>query len=278
MGFGGKGANQCAMTAKLGAKTAMVAKVGYDTFGEGFLKKFRELGVDTGHCSSTSEAMTGAAPICVDETGQNSVVIVPGANLLLSEADLEAAEEVISKSKVIICQLEIDPKVTLSALKMARKHKVMTILNPAPAVHLEADFLTNTDVFCPNETETEILTGISIRTVEEAKAASEEMLRRGCNNVIITLGGLGCVVAQAGFSEVVHVSAPSVTVVDSTGAGDAFIGSLAYFLSVAPGLGLVESARRAVQIASISVQHPGTMASFPTRSELPDTLLQETSS
>ncbi|WAR18888.1 RBSK-like protein [Mya arenaria] len=262
MGFGGKGANQCVMTAKLGAKTAMVGKVGKDTFGEDFLKNFNNLGVDTTHCCTTAEVMTGAAPICVDETGQNSIVIVPGANLLLSEADLAAAELVIAGSKVVVCQLEINPDVTLAALKMAKQHKVRTILNPAPAIPLKHEFFENTDIICPNETE----------SVDDAKRACKELQARGCGSVVVTLGAQGLLVSVEKDAPPTHVPAPSVHVVDTTGAGDSFIGALAFFLSTRPDLGLVESCRRAVQIASISVQAPGTQTSFPTRSQLPQEL------
>ncbi|XP_060552419.1 ribokinase-like isoform X1 [Ruditapes philippinarum] len=269
MGFGGKGANQCVMTAKLGAKSAMISKVGKDTFGDGHIKNFKDVGICTDYVYTTTEASTGAAPICVNESGQNSIVIIPGANLLLDEHDLVSAEKVISGSKVMLCQLEINPKITLEALKMGRKHGVQTILNPAPAIPLDKEFYSYTDVLCPNESEAELLLGIPVKTIDDAKLAARKLHDVGCRDVIVTLGEMGCVVMEGNTSNVVHLPAPKVEALDTTGAGDSFIGSLAYFLATRPELGLVESARRAIQIASVSVQHAGTQTSYPTKSQLP---------
>lgn len=272
MGFGGKGANQCVMAAKLGAKTAMVSKVGKDTFGDGHIKNFMDQGINIDYVFSTNESSTGAAPICVDETGQNSIVIVPGANLLLNSDDLGKAEEMISKAKVVICQLEIDPDITLAALKMARKHKVKTVFNPAPAVPLGKEFYQFSDIICPNETETEILTGCRVIDRDTAGVAAETLQKSGCHDVIITMGEMGAVVKEEGVDGITHICPPIMEAYDTTGAGDAFIGSLAYFLATRPDLDLQECARRAVMIASESVKHPGTQTSFPKQSDLPKNL------
>ncbi|XP_045163460.2 ribokinase-like [Mercenaria mercenaria] len=269
MGFGGKGANQCVMSAKLGAKTAMISKVGKDTFGDGHIKNFKEFGICTDYVYTTTEASTGAAPICVNESGQNSIVIIPGANLLLDEADLATAEKIISKSKVMLCQLEINPKITMEALKIGRRHGVQTVLNPAPAIPLNKEFFTYTDILCPNESEAELLIGSPVKTVEDAKGAAKKLHDLGCCDVIVTLGEIGCVVLEGKTTDVIHLPAPKVEALDTTGAGDSFIGSLAFYLATRPELGLVESARRAIKIASVSVQHAGTQTSYPTRSQLP---------
>lgn len=268
MGFGGKGANQCVMTAKLGAKTAMIAKVGKDTFGDGHIKNFQNVGICTDYVYSTSEASTGAAPISVDDNGQNAIVIIPGANLLLDETDLQNAEGVIARSKVMLCQLEISPNITLAALKMGRKHGVQTVLNPAPAIPLDKEFFTYSDLICPNESESELLTGIPVKTVDDAKSAAKKLCEMGCRNVIVTLGEMGCVVLENKSNDVVHIPATKVEPLDTTGAGDCFIGSLAFYLAARPELGLVESAKRAVQIASVSVLYPGTQTSFPDKGQL----------
>lgn len=274
MGFGGKGANQCVMCARLGARTAMVAKVGKDTFGDGFLKQFTTDNINTDHVSTTDQAMTGAAPICVEESGQNSIVIVPGANLLLDEGDLQWAESLIQGSKVIVCQLEVAPQVTLAALKMARKLGVRTIFNPAPAIQLDPEFYKYTDVICPNESEAEILTGIQVKTPDDATRAVKLLLSSGCSSVIVTLGHMGCVVAAPGSADIIHIPAPTVKVVDTTGAGDSFIGALALFLSTRPDLDFVECARRSVAVASTSVQREGTQTSYLTRDQMPPEIFQ----
>ncbi|KAL4237952.1 hypothetical protein ACF0H5_002662 [Mactra antiquata] len=253
MGYGGKGANQCVMASKLGASTAMISKVGKDTFGDGFIKNFQDLGVNT---------------------AQNSIVIVPGANLLLNSDDLSKAESFIQTSKVVVCQLEIDPVISLAALKVARQQgSVKTVFNPAPALpSLDKEFYMNCDVIVPNETEAEILTGLPVQTVEEADIAAKRLRELGCKNVIVTLGSNGCIVLEQSSDGIIHLPAPSVNAVDTTGAGDSFIGSLAYFMSKRPDLSLTECARRAIQIASVSVQYPGTQTSFPTQDKLPEQL------
>ncbi|KAK3576330.1 hypothetical protein CHS0354_039736 [Potamilus streckersoni] len=274
MGFGGKGANQCVMAARLGAKAAMVAKVGADTFGENFIKNFKDNGINRDFVTVTDQSTTGVAPICVEEAGQNSIVIVPGANLLLSEEDVYAAKSLITSSKVVICQLEINPQTTLAALKLAKKFGVLTIFNPAPGLaNLDTEFYTYSDIICPNETEAEILTGLPVKSIEDAKMAANILLKRGCGKVIITLGEQGSVIATTDTSEVKHVPAQKVKVVDTTGAGDAFIGSLAFYLAENPHLGLEESVRRATILAGISVQSPGTQTSMPWASELDPKIL-----
>lgn len=272
VGFGGKGANQCVTAARLKAKTAMISKVGKDLFGDNTIQNFKDNGINTDYVFSTDKAMTGAAPICVDETGQNSIVIVPGANLLLSEQDLMSAESLVSSSKVVVCQLEISIGMSLLALKMAKKHNIKTIFNPAPAVpELDPEFYKVSDIFCPNETEAEILTGCPVKSAEDAKVAAAELLKRGCGNVVVTLGEMGALLAQS-TGETTLIPAPKVKATDSTGAGDSFIGSLAFYISTRPELSLEESVRRAVQIASVSVQKPGTQTSYPLRDELPQEL------
>ncbi|XP_069117064.1 ribokinase-like [Argopecten irradians] len=269
IGFGGKGANQCVVAARLGAKTAMVAKLGDDTFGKDYIQNFKDNQVMIDHVEVTSEAGTGVAPICVNEQGQNSIVIVAGANLLLSEDDVAAAEAIVKESKIIICQLEISPKSTLAALKLAKRHKVRSIFNPAPAQSgLSSEFFTECDIFCANETEAEILTGLPVKNKDDACKASLALLDKGCEVVILTLGQMGSVFASKEHQTPSHVPAKPVTAVDTTGAGDAFVGALAYYLSNMPSLTLEEVIKRSTVIASISVQSPGTQTSFPWKKDL----------
>ncbi len=269
MGFGGKGANQAVMAAKLGADVTMITKLGRDVFGENTLKNFQRFGVATQHVHFTDEAFSGVAPIAVDPDGGNSIIIVTGANDLLTPADVEAARSDIAASRVLVCQLEIPLAPNLAALRLARSEGVMTIFNPAPArPELPAEIYRLSDIFCPNETETQLLTGMPVTTLEEAEAAARELLARGAGAVILTLGQRGSLVVTPDTAQ--HVPAQAVQAVDSTGAGDAYVGSLAYFLGL--DTPLLDATQRAGAIATRSVLKPGTQTSFPSRDEVQDLL------
>lgn len=271
LGYGGKGANQAVMAAKLGGRVNMVSKLGQDVFGDGTMENFRRWNVDTSYVFTTDAAFSGVAPIMVDDEGRNSIVIVTGANDLLSAQELEQARPAIAGSAVLACQLELPVETTLQALRMARAEGVRTVLNPAPArADLPAELLARSDVLCPNQGEAALLTGMAVETVDSAAVAAQELIDRGAGSVVITLGEQGALVAEAG--RVVHVPGVPVPVTDTTGAGDAFVGALSYFLSA--GCSLHASAVRAVAIAGRSVQGRGTQTSFPDRSDLPDDLFE----
>jgi len=270
MGFGGKGANQAVMAAKLGGDVSVVTKLGRDMFGENTLKNFQAWGIDTRFVFFTDQAFSGVAPIAVDPEGHNAIIIVTGANDLLTVEEIESARPVIANAQVVVCQLEIPLEITLAALRIARQEGVTTIFNPAPArPELPDELYRLSDIFCPNESETELLTGLPVTTLEEAERAARILMDRGAGAVILTLGERGSLLVNAQGST--YVSAPSVRAVDTTGAGDAFIGSLAYFL--AAGKSLAEAMRRANYIAAVSVQASGTQTSFPTADQLPPELL-----
>jgi len=266
MGYGGKGANQAVMAAKLGAEVTMVCKLGRDIFGEGTLENFRSLGVDTTHVSFTDEAFSGVAPIAVDPDGRNSIIIVTGANDLLSVDDLERARSAIAASDVLICQLELPVETSLAALRIAREEGVRTIFNPAPAREkLPEELYRLSAVLCPNEPETELLTG-----TPAGEAAARELLARGPGSIVLTLGERGCLVVEG--ETAVELTVEQVHAVDTTGAGDAFVGALATFL--AAELPLADAADRANAIAARSVQSRGTQTSFPSAADLPAGLLR----
>jgi ribokinase len=270
MGFGGKGANQAVMAAKLGGEVAMITKLGRDPFGENTLKNYESFGIDTRHVLFTDRAFSGVAPISVDPQGRNSIVIVTGANDLLTVEEIEAARHVIAASSILVCQLEIPLEITLAGLRVARQEGVRTIFNPAPArPELPSEVYGLSDVFCPNETETELLTGLPVSTLAQAEDAARVLLGRGPQSVILTLGERGALLVSGGRS--LHVPSVSVKSVDSTGAGDAFVGSLAYFMAC--GKTLEEAVLRSNRIAAISVQAPGTQTSFPSARDLPPELL-----
>ncbi|XP_003908493.1 ribokinase isoform X2 [Papio anubis] len=273
IGFGGKGANQCVQAARLGATTSMVCKVGKDSFGNDYIENLKQNDISTEFTYQTKDAATGTASIIVNNEGQNIIVIVAGANLLLNTEDLRAAANVISRAKVMVCQLEITPATSLEALTMAHRSGVKTLFNPAPAIaDLDPRFYTLSDVFCCNESEAEILTGLTVNSAADAGEAALVLLRRGCQVVIITLGAEGCVVLSQTEPEPKHIPTEKVKAVDTTGAGDSFVGALAFYLAYYPNLSLEDMLKRSNFIAAVSVQAAGTQSSYPYKKDLPLTL------
>jgi ribokinase len=259
------------MAAKLGGEVAMVTKLGQDIFGENTVKNFQAWGIDTRHVLFTDQAFSGVAPIAVDQDGHNAIIIVTGANDLLTPEEVEVARPVIADAQMLVCQLEIPVDITLAALRIARQEGVTTIFNPAPArPSLPEELYQLSDIFCPNESETELLTNLPVNSREEAETAARVLLERGAGKVILTLGERGSLLVTA--DECTLVPATPVKALDTTGAGDAFVGSLAYFL--ADDKDLTEAMRRANYIAAISVQSSGTQTSFPVTADLPPGLLQ----
>ena len=259
IGFGGKGSNQAVMAARLGAEVSVVVKLGRDVFGEQTLDNYQAQGIATGHVGFVDGVSSGVAPITVDEaTGQNIVLIVPGANERLSAQDVQAAEDVISSAAVLICQLEVPVATTQAAFALARERGVTTLLNPAPAAELPEALLDLTDVLVPNEVEAAQLSGLTVTNASEAEAAARALKAKGPKQVVVTLGKLGALVLD---DEATFIEAQTVKAVDTTGAGDAFVGSLAYFLGA--GFDLVAASRRASAVATLSVQREGTQTSFP---------------
>ena len=261
LGYGGKGANQAVMAAKLGAHVTMVTKLGKDVFGEDTLRNYKSHGIDTTFVTFDSEHASGVAPIFVDDHAQNFIVIVSGANDQLSPADVRAATQAILAADVLICQLEIPVESTLEAFRIAKSGNVRTILNPAPAAPLPDELVRLADFCAPNETETELLTGASIQNLQDAQLAADKLLARGVGTVILTLGNRGVLLVERNVTE--HVPSVQVNAIDPTGAGDSFIGSLAVFLG--EGLTLREAVKRANAIAALSVTRVGTQVSFPDR-------------
>jgi len=264
-GFGGKGANQAVMASRLGARVSAVVKLGRDAFGEETLQNLRNEGIDTAHVRVDEGLPSGVASIFVDDAGENVIVIVPGANGSLSPEDVREASPAIHASSVLMCQLETPLESTLEAFRIAKQAETLTVLNPAPATDLPDELLQHTDVLVPNEVEATMLGGDPVETPLQALGAAQELLARGPELVIITLGARGAVLAQRGGPSQ-HFPAEPVTAVDTTGAGDAFVGSLAYFLGSATPP--PEAVKRALLVATRSVQRAGAQASFPYRHEL----------
>jgi ribokinase len=264
LGFGGKGANQAVMAARLGAQVTMIGKVGQDVFGADYRRHYRAQGIDTTHLSSDTARFSGVASIVVDDEARNCIIVVPGANEGLTPGDVQDAAPAIRASQVLLGQLEVPVETTLEAFRVAKAAGVRTILNPAPAAPLPDELLRLTDLCVPNETEAELLTGQTVASSEQAEAAARSLQSRGPKAVLVTLGARGVLVVEEGAAE--HLPAVAVEAVDPTGAGDAFIGSLAVFL--AEGNPLTEAARRANGVAALSVTRLGTQTAFPSRPEV----------
>jgi ribokinase len=261
LGFGGKGANQAVAARLCGAEVLMIAKVGDDLFGEATIRNFQSYGVDTRHVHIVPGVSTGVAPIFVEPTGQNRIIVVKGANDQLSPADVDAAAAELAAVDTIILQFEVPLPTIYHSVRMARARDVRCIVNPAPALPADLASLAAVDYFIPNETEAETLTGLPVKTLDDAKACAAALLAKGFRRVVLTLGARGALIA--GREGSVHLPAFAVDAIDTTGAGDAFIGSLATLL--AEGLPENEAVAGANLYAALSTRRVGTQKSFPDR-------------
>jgi ribokinase len=258
LGFGGKGANQAVAARLCGAEVFMVARVGSDLFGPATIENFRKQGIDPTHVRQVEGLSSGVAPIFVEPNGQNRILVVKGANDALKPNDVDAAAEVLRSCDCIVLQFEIPVETVYYTIAFARKHNIRCILNPAPAQPVDMGALKDLDYFVPNESEAETITGSPVKTVEDAKACAEKLVAGGVRRVIITLGANGSLLATR--ERIDHVLPFQVKSVDSTGAGDAFIGSFAVFLG--EGVPELEAVRRANLYAGLSTTGIGTQKSF----------------
>jgi len=258
LGFGGKGANQAVAARLCGAEVFMVARVGSDLFGPATIQNFRKQGIDATHVKQVQGLSSGVAPIFVDPNGQNRILVVKGANDALKPADVDAAADTLKTADCIVLQFEIPLETVYYTVGFARKHGIRCIVNPAPAQPVDMNALKDLDYFVPNESEAETITGSPVKTVEDAKACAAKLIAGGIRRAIITLGANGSLIASRDGSD--HVPPFPVKSVDSTGAGDAFIGSFAVFLG--EGLPEKEAVRRANLYAGLSTTGVGTQKSF----------------
>jgi ribokinase len=256
MGFGGKGANQAVMAARLGARVAMIGAVGDDLYAEMTLRNLLDQDVDAERVMRV-RGSSGVAPIWVEADGTNRIIVVPGANARVDADAARAAVRSLAAVDVVVGQLEIPQAATRAAFEAARERGATTVLNPAPATMLEDELLALTDWLVPNELELEALAGGPVAgddaILEEAKG-----LRAG---LVVTLGSRGAAVAWGGA--LTRLPAPAVTAIDTTGAGDAFVGAFAVGLAI--GFSPLDAARLGIACATDSVQRPGAQASFPDR-------------
>ena len=258
LGFGGKGANQAVAARLCGADVFMVARVGSDLFGPATIENFKKQGIDATHVKQVEGVSSGVAPIFVEPNGQNRIFVVKGANDRLKPADVDAAADLLKTVDCIVLQFEIPLETVYYCVRFARDNNIRCIVNPAPAQPVDLTALEGLDYFVPNESESETIAGMPVKNVDDAKKVAEKLLSGGVKRVIITLGANGSLLA--GREGMEHLPAFPVKSVDSTGAGDAFIGSFAVFLG--EGLAEREAVRSANLYAGLSTTGVGTQKSF----------------
>lgn len=266
---GGKGANQAVAAKRLGASVYMIGKVGMDDNGEVLLKGLQDDKIDTSFVFTDRKSPTGMAIITVDEKANNSIVVIPGANMNITEEEILSCEYLIKASKIIIAQFETPIEITEKAFEIAKKNNTITILNPAPANRVTDKLLSRTDIIIPNETEAFELTGIRVENLEDAKLAASKFLEKGVKFAIITLGDKGAALISRDNAEI--IPSYKVRAVDTTAAGDGFIGALSNYLCSKSELSF-ENLKRAVNfgnmVSSIVVQRHGAQTSIPTIEEV----------
>lgn len=258
LGFGGKGANQAVAARLCGAEVFMVARVGSDLFGPATIENFRKLGIDPTYVKQVEGLSSGVAPIFVEPSGQNRILVVKGANDAVRPADVDDAADALKSADCIVLQFEIPVETVYYTISFARKHGIRCILNPAPAQAVDMPALAELDYFIPNESEAETITGMAVKTVDDANRCAIKLVDGGIRRVIITLGANGSLLATRSGTD--HVAPYAVESIDSTGAGDAFIGSFAVFLG--EGMPEKEAVRRANLYAGLSTTGVGTQKSF----------------
>lgn len=262
---GGKGANQAMAAARLGGKVTMIGRVGNDLFGQDQIQSLSQAGIETRYIVVDPEAPTGVGSITLDDSsGNNRIIIVPGANMRCTPEDVDRADEALRSADVILLQLEIPMEVNLHVLRRARELGKPVILNPAPARPLDRELLELVTVLTPNETEAEALTGIEIKTVQDAERAAAALRAQGVQTVIITLGRRGSLYYDADGPK--HAPTWPVEVVDTTAAGDAFNGAFA--VAYAKGLPIDEALRFANAAGALTVTGMGAQPSIPTLERL----------
>jgi len=265
---GGKGANQAVAAARLGGKVTFVAKVGNDSFGSQAIDGYKKEGIDTSYIGREKDDATGVALILVDQKGENMISVASGANFQWNDADLVRIRSVIEQAGIVVMQLEIPLNVVERVAQIASDADVPVLLDPAPAVKLPAELLQKITYIKPNEHEAETVSGIKIVDEPSAVSAAQHLLELGVRKAaVITLGAKGALVLER-HGKPQFVPAPKVQVADSTAAGDAFTGALAWQLN--EGVALLEAVKIANRVAALSTMRLGAQPSLPTLQELDD--------
>lgn len=261
---GGKGANQAVAAARMGAELSFVACVGDDGFGTSSLRALEQDGIATNAIRQVTQCATGVAGILLDDAGQNRIVLAPGANAQLNKVDIDAAIHTLAQAQLLVCQLESPLDTVLYAIDCAKNAGLAVLLNPAPAQALEDKVLAQVDYLVLNETEASFLSGQTVTDGASAQSAAEVLQQRGANVVVITMGALGVLVAEKGNASLAYLlPAYVVNVVDTTGAGDTFVGALA--VAIAEAQELRAASMFAQSAAALAVTQLGAQTSIPHR-------------
>lgn len=259
---GGKGANQAVAARRCGNIVSMIGKIGKDDNGKILKGLLEEDSIDTNLIFEDENEPTGMAVITVNKNGNNSITVISGSNMTLNKDEIEKSKEIIENSDILISQFEVPEEVILEAFKIAKENNKITILNPAPAKKIDEELLKYTDIIIPNETEAELLTGIKVNDLESAKLAANGLLEKGVKFVIVTLGSKGAAVISKEDGQIVE--AYKVKAIDTTAAGDSFIGGLSSKLDIEnlSFENLLKAVKFANKVSSITVQRKGAQPSI----------------
>jgi len=256
---GGKGANQAVASARLGGNVIMAGKVGMDDYGDEFINILNKENINTQFILQDSKYVTGIGSIILEENGRNRIIVVPGANLQYSTKNVEDIKIVIQKADIILTQLEMDLMITKKVINLAHEYNIPIILNPAPARELSDTLLKKVSYITPNESEAQFLTGIKVKNLDSAKKASNLLLKKGCKNVILTLGEQGVLITNHfGYS---FIQGYRVKTIDTVAAGDAFNGAFA--VKIASETKLIKASEYANAVGALTVTKKGAIPSLP---------------
>ncbi len=270
LAHGGKGANQAVAAKRLGNDVYMISKVGKDAYGSEILESLKNENINIDKIFKCEDKPTGTAVITVNKEGNNSIIVIPGSNMAINVNEVQEAKKVISESDILVAQFETSIDATIEAFKIAKENNVITILNPAPAKKIPDELLKFTDIIIPNETEAELLTGVQVKDLESAKKAAEEFFKREVKYVIVTMGEKGAALISKDKS--VLIPAYKVKAVDTTAAGDSFIGALTTKMKkrIIDIDNLIEAVKFGNKVSSIVVQRQGAQPSIPYINEVTD--------
>ncbi|SJZ55830.1 ribokinase [Garciella nitratireducens] len=261
---GGKGANQADAAAKLGAQVNMIGAIGKDSIGDKLKMHLKQDGVNIQSIVEKEGKSTGVATVIVEESGNNAITVIPGANYELQIKDVQKYREIIINSDILVTQLEIPQDAVKEALKIAKQERKITILNPAPAAELDKDILKYVDILTPNETELEYLSGHKTDTFKNVEIAGKTLLNQGIKKLVVTLGEKGCLYICENKTK--YFPAYKVKTVDTTAAGDGFNAALA--VSLSKGETIEEAIKFATKVAAMTVTKEGAQISLPLKKEV----------
>ena len=264
MALGGKGANQAVAAAKLGTKVCMVGHVGDDTFGRQVLEQLTDYGVDVANVEMVADQGSGLAVISVDDNGENTIIVLSGANMHFDQQDVVRTESLFDTTKVLLLQLEVPVEADLAVARAAHAKGITVVLDPAPAAELPDELYSAVDISTPNEVEIEMMVGIRPSSPQEAADAAKILQSRGVNTVIVTLGSEGVFCASG--DRTIYVPAFDVDAIDTVGSGDAFNGGLA--VAISEGLEIDEALHWGSAAGALSTTRSGAAGAMPDRAEL----------